>query len=172
MNKCLYAFIAVCSLLACAVTVSGCASTAQIVQIDEKSEIIEVQGQNKSQIFDNANKWAVKVFGSAESVLEYSNQEVGTISGKFVYSSSDNFKLSGYSNVKSVITVECKDNKLRLTLQPLEILYVSKNMYGEIVDRKWSAITTENQQYLNLDYELSELKNSLQKYVLNSDSDW
>ncbi len=158
--------------MVCAATITGCASTAQIVTIDEKSEIIEVQDQTKGQIFGNANKWAVKTFGSAESVLEYSNQEVGTISGKFIYPSSDNFAYNGYSDVKSIITIECKDNKLRLTLQPIEMLYVRKNGYGEVIERKWGAITSENQQYINFDYELSKLKNSLQKYVLGNGSDW
>ena len=68
--------------------VTSCVS-AKVKTFDEKVDLLEFPGQTKKQIFDKANKWAVKVFNNADAVIEYSNFETGTISGKYIYNSID-----------------------------------------------------------------------------------
>jgi hypothetical protein len=64
---------------------AACATTtgAVVPQIDY-SEIIDVPGVSKDDLFVKTNLWAVGYFNKAESVIEYSDKEAGIISGKFI----------------------------------------------------------------------------------------
>ena len=157
-------FLSVCL----AMLAMGCASTP--VTIEEKVAIIEIKGQTKDLIFDNANQWAVKTFRKADCVIEYSNKDMGTISGKYITETTDNFVREGYSKVRNMITVECKDEKLRLTMLPVEILHAKKE--DGIWNYNWESITTDSQEFINFEHEFLAIKTDLEKYVSSKNSDW
>lgn len=152
--------------------VTSCVS-AKVKTFDEKVDLLEFPGQTKKQIFDKANKWAVKVFNNADAVIEYSNFETGTISGKYIYNSIDKTGVfDTYPRVKSFITVECKDGRLRLTQQPIEIFHYQTNLYGYVIKNQWESITTVSEKFINFENESENIKSSLQKYISSDNSDW
>ena len=73
-------------------------------------QIIDVPNNTKDQLYVEVNSWFVETFNSAESVIEFQDKEAGRVMGKY------SFFMDGDSNfiIRSTITVDVKDNKVRI----------------------------------------------------------
>jgi len=95
-----------------------------IVPTDQlsKTKIIDNLTESKSDLYVKANKWMIKSFNNAESVIQFSDKESGTISGKYLLFGAITAGLYGAnidSRIFATINVECKDNKAKIEVMPL-----------------------------------------------------
>ena len=103
-------------IVACTTTRTG------VPQIDF-SKIVDAPGMLKDDLFVKTNLWAVGHFNKADSVIEYSDKEAGTISGKYVGEKKPiNGGLFGFISIRSVFTISIKDEKVKLDLKPVEFI--------------------------------------------------
>lgn len=70
---------------------TGC-SPLKVVTDIKYEKPIEMPGKSKSKLYGMSNEWMVQHFTNAKSVIQFSNLETGTISGKYLmyYSAPDN----------------------------------------------------------------------------------
>lgn len=98
------------SLFISCATMSGTDLTSEQARI---IDVIDCPGINKDDLFILANSWAVDVFVSAESVIEFSDKEAGIVKGKYII----NFVEGVYVQaVRSTLTIEVKDDAARITI--------------------------------------------------------
>ena len=74
--------------------------------------VFEVANTSQNQLYVKANTWAVKTFTKADSTIEFSDKESGTISGKFV---TEYFDGMYSSMIKSTFQVNVKDGKSKIS---------------------------------------------------------
>lgn len=118
-----FAFFALIAIL------SGCAPGAMTpVQEADKtvSQVYEVPGFTKDQIFTATKVWIAETFRSAKAVTEYENQQEGTLIGNGVI----NYPCSGMDclaksdwRVPFTMRVDTKDGKFRLTFTNIRLAW-------------------------------------------------
>ena len=126
--------IIVISVLAMLALVS-CASTSNVdfsALTEGVQKVIEVPNESKDALFVKANNWAVSAFNSADSVIEFSDKESGTITGKYTMKfqgNAWNLKLGGWKvSPLTLMEINIKEGKARITLKLVGVdLY---NGYG------------------------------------------
>lgn len=62
------------------IAISGCVTTTEGAPF---IDIVDVPGKSASELYIEINKWAVEVFQKANSVIEFSDKESATVSGKY-----------------------------------------------------------------------------------------
>lgn len=131
-------------------------------------KIIDIPGKEKNELYINANSWFVENFNSAESVIEFQDKESGKIMGKYVYTYNEGMY---YHTVRQVISIDLKDEKVRITI---------KEPYFKTTGDVMNGTYTSNVSYKPLVYqkglerahqEWNELAESLVS-SLKSSSDW
>ena len=122
-----------------------------------KTKIIENLSENKSDLYVKANKWMIKSFNNAESVIQFSDKESGTISGKYLLFGSISAGLYGASidsRIFATINVECKNNKAKIEVVPLGEIRATE-------DAKQKMIT-----------EIASLINDFETSIQQQKEDW
>ena len=120
------------SVLAMLALVS-CASTSNVefsALTEGVQKVIEVPNESKDALFVKANNWAVSAFNSADSVIEFSDKESGTITGKYYmryHGASAYFWAGGDVAPLTLIQVEVKDEKARISLKLSNVEYYNGN---------------------------------------------
>ena len=91
---------------------TGVAKTPLTIQT-----IIEVPNTSQTDLYVRANSAAVEMFNNASSVIQYSDKDAGVIKGKFIISNV----LEGiyYHRINIIISIEVKDNKMRLSFSDI-----------------------------------------------------
>lgn len=99
------------------------------------SEVVEMQGKTKDQLYDYSRQWVARSFKSSNSVTQYSNAESGTIIGKgnIPFPCKGYIECSAYanSNINFTLTIDVKDNKSRVSFSDLGI-YMPPSISGGI----------------------------------------
>jgi len=95
-----------------ALTVFGCASA----DMTEKSDVVNVPGMSKQQIFEKARQWITYKFVSGRAVIDYKDLTTGRIIAKG-YVFLDSF-MGSVMNAYLIATIDCVNGKAKLTLQP------------------------------------------------------
>jgi hypothetical protein len=111
--------------------VTGCASMngPSASEADKAYQtIINVEGKDKNSLYVSANSWFVDTFNSSGSVIQYQDKEAGKIMGKFISLHKDS--LYWYS-VKSTVSVEVKDNKVRLSFYDPAFAVTDDSLNGD-----------------------------------------
>jgi hypothetical protein len=142
-------------ILACATIRTG------VPQIDY-SQIIDVPGMVKDDLFVKTNLWAVGYFNKSDSVIEYSDKEAGIISGKYIGERHPiNGGLSGSLAIRSIFTISIKDEKVKLDLKPAEFFIY--NGGGQLTSTSSSVYASVEEADIVTDYNatLESLKQSL-----------
>jgi hypothetical protein len=89
------------------------------------SEIVDIPGKTKDQIYDQSRQWIAKSFKSSNNVIQYLNAESGTIIGKgnMPFPCRGYIECSAYanSNINFTLTIDVKDNKSRMSFNDLGI---------------------------------------------------
>ncbi len=95
---------------------NSCASLFSPKATEEQKrmeKILSFEQKNKEELYIQTNAWFVKIFRSAESVIEFQDKEAGKIMGKYVFSLYDGiYKF----NIKQVLSIDIKDEKIRIIL--------------------------------------------------------
>jgi len=91
--------------------VGGCAMQPYVPI--ETAAVVELAGQKQRDIYNKTRQWFSQYFVSGASVVDYENQETGTIIGNGVATiGSDPFGLITY-RIHYNIRIDTKDEKLR-----------------------------------------------------------
>jgi hypothetical protein len=90
----------------------GCAS----VSLTEKSNIIDLPGQSKQQIYQKSIQWITYKFVSGKAVIDYKDASTGRIIAKgSVYLATD---MGILESVYVVGTIDCVSGKSKITIEP------------------------------------------------------
>jgi hypothetical protein len=110
----------------------GCSPLKMVTEIKYEKPI-EMSGKSKSELYGMSNEWMVKTFIDARNVIQFSNLETGTISGKYLmfYSPPNSLPNSPEINFYSIITIYVKDNNVQISVDPQGNLprYLGMEMY-------------------------------------------
>jgi hypothetical protein len=131
-------------------------------------KVFTFDGFAKDQLFDIINQWAVQAFNKADSVIEYSSKESGTIMGKFVYKTSAIGLLGAYTldGVRNIITINVRDGAARMVIEFSEIHVTGSgvNMWRAANKGEFeSANFMENSELVARQFE-----NYVKNFVINS----
>lgn len=130
---------------------ASCQSLVPANEIEGASVIVEASG-TKDELFAKCASWAVSAFNNSEAVIEYQDKEAGVIKGKY---NTDIHPMIEFI-IESVITIEVKDNKARITIEPTGkpyTWYSGKKMYESGVHPTFLANYTISNTALILDFE-------------------
>jgi hypothetical protein len=137
----------------------GCASvTTQSSTIDK---VVTIDGTKKNALYVKANNWMVQSFNSAKSVVQFTDKESGTISGRYLLGTVS--AASEYGPARHVyagIKIQVKDGASKITINPESFVYSKGNPY---------TLYTEE----NVERDVNALLVSFEKAMKNTDdSDW
>ncbi|MDO6802980.1 DUF4468 domain-containing protein [Wenyingzhuangia sp. 1_MG-2023] len=130
-------------------------------------KIIEVPDKSKNELYVEANSWFVKTFNSAESVIEFQDKEAGKIIGKYVFSYFEGFY---YYDVRQIIAVDVKDNKLRIVISDPYYKTTGYAFNANSVDSSYTPLVSQNGIY-RARLEWNKLSESF-KISINKNTDW
>ena len=122
-------FVAILLCMALAFVLFACASTGEPVEGPVTyNEVVDVADFSTADLFTKVNMWFVDAFKNADSVIQFSDKESGTIKGKYV----SDIALSSYQQyqVTTIITVEIKDSKYRISFTDPTYREYQVNGYG------------------------------------------
>ena len=85
-----------------------------------KSKIIENLNNPKDQLYITANKWMISVFNNAESVIQFSDKDSGTITGKYLLQGSTAYSggIQIDTRIFAIIDIQLQDNRAKITIKP------------------------------------------------------
>lgn len=118
----------------------GCSPVKMVTEI-KYDKPIEMPGKTKSELYGMSNEWMITQFSDARSIIQFSNLEVGTISGKYLmfYQPPDTYAIE--ISFYAIITIRVKDGKTQITIDPQGALprsmlgvelYTMKRMEAEL----------------------------------------
>lgn len=122
----------------------GCSTTEAENAFDVIQKIVEVPNTNKDTLFLRASSWAVDAFISSDSVIELEDKEAGIIKGKCYLTTSQYLATIALENI---ITIEVKDNRARITIEPGEAYGVKEGGKAYLVD---STVESFKKEFENL----------------------
>ena len=107
-------------LLVAVITLSSCALMQNIPSEDLKqSKIIEDLKQSKTELYLKANNWMVGVFNDAENVIQFSDKDSGTLTGKYLVNGGliylDGIPMD--SRIFAIIKMKLKDNRANISIE-------------------------------------------------------
>jgi hypothetical protein len=109
MKKIMFSIVVLCI---------GCASFEPI----EQSNIINLPGQSKQQIYQKAMQWITYKFVSGRAVMDYKDFNMGRIIAK------GNSVLAGtLVEVKLIATIDCVDGKSKIMVNSIDCAFVAPN---------------------------------------------
>src|SRR4030067_1232486 len=86
------------------------------VDLTERSNIIDLPGQSKQQIYQKSVQWTTHEFASGRATIDYKNQEVGKINANGLIFLDT---VAGSSrSVYMVIAIDCAAGKARINVIP------------------------------------------------------
>lgn len=109
-------------ILAVLFTTSSCGvSQGTSVNIGPVEKVFEHPG-NQNELYVRANNWMVKTFKSAKSVIQFSDKESGTVSGRYLFRpspvASSTYTNSADYDLYALIQINVKDQKSKITITP------------------------------------------------------
>lgn len=119
MKKLLFAFISIC-----AITLQSCATytAVEMHPIDHQFEI----NKKKDALFVSANNWMVENFNNSSSVIQFTDKESGTVTGKYLL--KDTYNSSG---IYAIIKLQVKDGASKITITPDNFQSVTSSLVDE-----------------------------------------
>lgn len=141
---------------------TGCVSYKPVDLTHET--IIEVPDKTKAEIYVLANKWMTERFVSAESVIQFSSEEQGSMAGDFVFSESGFLVEYQY---KSLIQIDTRDNGCRLVFKSI----LTRTVASGQPPNQWHGSLSES-QIATVQAKWAELEEDLKDYILSGNTDW
>lgn len=147
---------------------SGCVSTKPIEPI-HSTEIVNIPGATKNEIFNRSREFFTTYFVSGESVVDYENKDAGTIIGKGIADNGSLMKIIPF-RINFKIKVDTKDQKMRITGDLIK--YTEYNQQYSLGYTTSTYITPEREK--NAIITIKKVMTDLKAYVLRNkeDSNW
>ena len=133
-------------------------------------KIIDAPNVSKNDLYISVNEWFVKQFTSAKSVIQFQDKEEGKIVGKYVSELTSCETMSYYFESTQIISVDIRENKIRLSITNPCIAYGMKNAYGVRSPLGACVNTATEESQLSMNRSWENLAHSLEEYVNNSSS--
>jgi hypothetical protein len=146
---------------------TGCASTKINPDMASFEKVVDFPNMSKEQIFDKSNIWAVKSFNKADSVIEYSDKDTGTIAGKFTYTASILKFGQNVDRARCILTLKIKDNKAKISISMAEI-----HINGAYGVQTWREPTLSEFKKLKFEPACEALAQDFEKTIKKPDTDW
>lgn len=103
--------------------IQGCTATSQSVPV---KSTVDIPSTDKNTLYVRANNWMVDAFKNAESVIQFSDKESGSISGRYFLATVYHGE-QAYATIK----VRVKDEAAKITVTPESFTYVKGTVYTE-----------------------------------------
>ena len=118
--------------------------------------------KEKDELYISANNWMVENFNNAKSVIQFSDKESGTVTGKYLL--KETYTYSGYTasevGIYAIIKLQVKDGAAKIT--------VTSDNFQSVT----STLVDEQYRYGKEDAEaqVNGLISSFEQYILNDTS--
>lgn len=142
-------------LLLAIITLQSCGTYQKISASDlSTTKIYENLNKSQSDLYVISNSWMIDAFNNADSVIQFSDKETGSIIGKYLVQGS--IIRSGYlstdTRIFAKIDISLKDNRAKISITPTDDIIVHsanatvniKNSINNLVTSFESRITSKN----------------------------
>jgi len=113
---------------------SSCVSSRQILEKPEPRTESFTNNLDKDSNYVLANEWMVETFNDAESVIQFTDKESGTVKGKYLiregFTSTSPY-IASIEPKYAIITIRVKDNSCRIEIDPPGGEFYSQKSMGE-----------------------------------------
>jgi len=94
------------------------------------TKVVNVEDATKTELYVRANNWMVSAFNNAESVIQFTDKETGTITGKYLLGTITQANQYGPANrAFAIIQIQVKDGASKITITPDSFKYAKGNPY-------------------------------------------
>lgn len=111
------------ALLFIAFIINACAPLKTIMIEEPFIKVYDNLEASQNELFLKANEWMVATFKDAESVIQYSDKEEGTLLGKYLMNGEVRqglYNVTTDTRIYAKIDIRVKDNKARISIEPME----------------------------------------------------
>ncbi|MGM0931950.1 MAG: DUF4468 domain-containing protein [Bacteroidota bacterium] len=113
--------------------IHGCGSiygTKTSADLPPVAKVIPVENVSQNKLYVRANNWMVGAFTDAKSVVQFSDKESGTITGKYYLSPiTASTQYGAGTDAYAIINIQVKDGASKITITPEVFDYMKGNMY-------------------------------------------
>lgn len=131
------------------------------------TNVIQVDGTNKDELYSRAKKWFATMYKSANDVIQLDDKENGEIIGK------GNFKISYYARnpiINHTITISIKDGRFKYVITDLVYSDIQGDKFPiENFPKAWAG---KKKLYESVDREVSQLISSIEKSMKSKADEW
>lgn len=106
-----------------AIIINSCAPLKTIMIEEPFIKVYDDLEASQNELFLKANEWMVATFKDAESVIQYSDKEEGTLLGKYLMFGEIRqglYNVTTDTRIYAKIDIRVKDNKARISIEPME----------------------------------------------------
>ena len=145
------------------------------------SDIIELQGVSKDELYDRVKDWFIITYNSGKNVIQLDDKEKGEVLGKGCFREKwrVRFYTSQIVNVWKTIKIQIKDGQIRYEISDFKMktIYLS-SQYASLTDigiplEDWNKGNDSNNRkfYPKINTQIIALINSLEKAMRNKIDD-
>ncbi len=140
-------------LLLVGLSFSSCVVLQEIKDLNYQ-KVINNLNQNKEELYVKSNKWMVTVFNNADNVIQFSDKESGTLTGKYLVEGTISYIGSTPidNRVFAILTIEVKDNRAKIA--------IDINKGGRAAD------------LVKIKEDINNLMNDFEKAIRENKEDW
>jgi len=133
-------------MMVVAITLCGCSGYRALSSSEMHiQKVVEIPNTPKGVLFNRSRMWYATAFKSANTVIQYENEENGTIMGNgFVVDSI----MTSHHELRFSIQTEVKDNKARITVIGQTLLN-PKKAEVPVKARKWDNFKEKIEDVVN-----------------------
>lgn len=140
----------------------SCGTTPIVVNTEPFTETFVIDG-DKDVLYVKANNWMVENFNDAKSVIQFSDKESGTVTGKYRVGEVPSVATgSPLKDIFAIVRLQVKDNASKIT--------ITADNYSYTTYRYKDASGAQKLSEENLTLKMELLISSFEDYMKNSDS--
>jgi len=115
------------------------------------TKVVNIEGATQNDLYVRANNWMVGAFNNAESVIQFTDKETGTITGKYLLATISQASQYGPANrAFAIIQIQVKDGASKITITPDSFKYAKGHPYtlysGEKAEEDINALMISFEQ--------------------------
>ncbi|TXE07562.1 DUF4468 domain-containing protein [Algoriphagus aquimarinus] len=122
-----------CICLIASVFLTSCLGSKALQETPQPKIATFENEHDKDTNFILANEWMVETFNNAQSVIQFTDKESGTVKGKYIvragYTSTSPY-IASTEALFSIITIRVKDNGCRIEIDPPNTQFYSQKSMG------------------------------------------
>lgn len=137
----------------------GCGSvygTKTSADLTPVVKVIPVENVPQNKLYVRANNWMVGAFKDAKSVVQFSDKESGTITGKYYLTPiTATTQYGAGTDAYAIINIQVKDGASKITITPDTFDYMKGNMFTiyneDIAKERMASIVTSFEETIQLE---------------------